>query len=106
MVSQVRVGQTDVFCDYSSRSIDENFRSTNISLDDWIKVESGLADWEIENLLEKIVRRGRSEYSDKELGEGSMVALDWGSPMSPVDFKKWQCRMSLLLIFPNVTCQI
>ena len=27
-------------------------------------------------------------------------------PLSHVDFKKWQCRMSLSLIFPNVTCQI
>ena len=26
--------------------------------------------------------------------------------MSHVHFKKWQCRMSLSLIFPNVTCQI
>ena len=26
--------------------------------------------------------------------------------MSHVDFKKWQCRMSLSHIFPNVTCQI
>ena len=25
--------------------------------------------------------------------------------MSPVDFKKCQCRMSLLLIYVNVTCQ-
>ena len=27
-------------------------------------------------------------------------------PMSHVDFKKWQCHMSLSLIFPNVTCRI
>ena len=33
-------------------------------------------------------------------------ALDEGPPMSHVDFKKWQCRMSLSLIFPNVTCRI
>ena len=26
-------------------------------------------------------------------------ALDGGSPMSPVDFKKWQCPLSLLLNF-------
>ena len=26
-------------------------------------------------------------------------ALDEGSPMSPVDFKKWQCPLSLLLTF-------
>ena len=26
--------------------------------------------------------------------------------MSHVDFKKLQCRISLSLIFPNVTCQI
>ena len=33
-------------------------------------------------------------------------ALHGGAPMSHVDFKKWQCRMSLLLIFSNVTCRI
>ena len=31
-------------------------------------------------------------------------ALDQGSPMSHVDFKKWQCRMSVSLIFSNATC--
>ena len=29
----------------------------------------------------------------------------WGSPMSHDDLKKWQCRMFLALILPNVTCQ-
>ena len=35
-------------------------------------------------------------------------ALDGGGgvPMSPVDFKKWQCRMALSLTFPTVTCRI
>ena len=33
-------------------------------------------------------------------------ALDGGPVMSHVDFKKWHCRMSLSLIFPNVTCRI
>ena len=33
-------------------------------------------------------------------------ALDRGSPMSHVDLKKWQGRMSLSLIFQNVTCRI
>ena len=29
-----------------------------------------------------------------------------GLPMSPVDFKKWQCHMSLPLIYARVACQI
>ena len=29
-----------------------------------------------------------------------------GGPMSPVDFKKWQCRMCLSLIYAHVTCRI
>ena len=33
-------------------------------------------------------------------------ALDGESPMSPVDFKKLQCRMSLSLSFPDVRFQI
>ena len=32
-------------------------------------------------------------------------ALDGGSPMSHVDFMKWQCRMFLSLILPNVECK-
>ena len=33
-------------------------------------------------------------------------AHDGGPPMLHVYSKKWQCRMSLSLIFSNVTCQI
>ena len=35
-------------------------------------------------------------------------ALDGGGgvPMSPADFKKWQRRISLSLIYAHVTCQI
>ena len=33
-------------------------------------------------------------------------ALDGGVPISHVDFKKWQCRMSLSLIFADVPCRI
>ena len=29
-----------------------------------------------------------------------------GVPMSPVNFKKWQCRMSLSLIYAHVACRI
>ena len=36
----------------------------------------------------------------------SRGGLDKGSPMSHVDFKKWQCRMSLSLTLLNVACQI
>ena len=35
-----------------------------------------------------------------------MWALDGGSPVWHVYFKKWQCCMSLSLIFPNVACRI
>ena len=41
-----------------------------------------------------------------EIDGRNMGALDVGSPMLHIDFKKWQCRMSLSLIFPDVTCQI
>ena len=33
-------------------------------------------------------------------------ALDRGVLMSCVDFKKWKCRMSLLLKIPDVSCRI
>ena len=39
-------------------------------------------------------------------GRGWPGALNGGSPVSHVDFKKWQCCMSLSLIFHNVICQI
>ena len=38
--------------------------------------------------------------------EGVWRALDGGFPMSHVDFKKWQCQMSLSRIFFNVACRI
>ena len=45
------------------------------------------------------------EYPTPVLGPLMGVA-GGGGGMSHVDFKKWQCRMSLSLIFPNVICRI
>ena len=36
----------------------------------------------------------------------ALPGLFGGFPMSHVDFKKWHCRMSLSLIFFNVTCRV
>ena len=36
-----------------------------------------------------------------ELDPGWVGALDGGSPMSHVDFKKWQCPLLLFLQFPS-----
>ena len=53
-------------------------------------------------------RGGGLYYTELKTNRQTVVlgALDGGPPMLPVDFKKWQCRMSLSLIFPNVACQI
>ena len=45
-----------------------------------------------------------SMYNISELGR--LMGGGGRGPMSHVDFKKWQCHMSLSLIFPNVTCRI
>ena len=45
----------------------------------------------------------RSTVKRPEGGTNKLGALDGGSIMSHVDFKKWQCHMSLSLIFLNVS---
>ena len=42
-----------------------------------------------------------STFSWDEAPISNPGALDGGSPMSHIDFKKWQCHMSLSLIFPQ-----
>ena len=37
---------------------------------------------------------------------GPLTGGGGGVPMSPVDFKKWQCHMSLPLSYARVACQI
>ena len=63
------------------------------------------------------LRHSHSQLGVDTLGEGGCELLEvrspqphnpplLGSPMSHVDFKKWQCHMSLSFIFSIVTCRI
>lgn len=62
MVSRRIVDQRFVFCDYAARSIELQVRAhTNMTLEDWIRIDDGLADEAILKVLERIRTRGRSE---------------------------------------------
>ena len=62
MISRRPVGTRFVFCDYASRSIEEQFEENNITLADWIKIHDRVGDAEVEDILQRIKQRGRSEY--------------------------------------------
>ena len=62
MISRRIVNQRLVFCDYASRSIEEQFRANNLTLADWIKIDDGLPQHEIDEVLRRINTRGRSTY--------------------------------------------
>lgn len=61
MVSRRKVDDRNVFCDYSSRSAEEAFRKSNITLADWIQIDDGINEKAIDTLLNRIRQRGRSE---------------------------------------------
>ena len=54
----------------------------------WVSGQGSLLKWTVWADLISVLER-------------SIGALDGGTPMSHVNFKKWQCRMSLSLIFLN-----
>ena len=60
MISRRIVSQKFVFCDYASRSIEEQFRANNLTLADWIKIDDGLPQREIDEVLRRVNNRGRS----------------------------------------------
>ena len=60
MISRRSVGQKHVFCDYASRSIEQGVLSTDMELSDWVKFSEGVTDIELDEILERITRRGRS----------------------------------------------
>ena len=60
------------------------------------------------NRLGLIVRHGKGMELVRELQLqlGPLTGVGGGVPMSPVDFKKSQCHMSLSLIYSHVPGQI
>ena len=56
-------------------------------------------------LFDQTIPAVRVTWSEN-VGLGLLVGLLVGDLMSHVDFKKWQCCMSLSLIFPDVPCRI
>ena len=66
--------------------------------------DRGLGDW-----FSKRSRIGLHRVSDAAFmlySIRALVRVGGGSPMSHLDFKKWQWRIALLLIFLNVRCRI
>ena len=55
------MGQIDIFCDYSARSIDEQFRASGIVIGDWIQFDKDLDDSEVQDILQRVEERGRSK---------------------------------------------
>ena len=60
MISRRIIDQRFVFCDYASRSIELQFRKNNLTLADWIKIDDGPPQNEIDDVLERVRTRGRS----------------------------------------------
>ena len=61
MISERSVGNVHVFCDYVSRSVESNFLKNNLTLADWMKLQRGVTDEDIDKMLSNIRHRSRSE---------------------------------------------
>ena len=61
MISRRKVGSRHVFCDYSSRAIEEYFRGTDVLLADLMQFDDGIADVDIDEQLIRAKQRGRGE---------------------------------------------
>ena len=62
MVTKRKTDNQNVFCDYSARSVVEEFRDNAIAINDNVEINPGISDYEIKAVLERIKGRGRSKY--------------------------------------------
>ena len=62
MVTKRRTDNRNVFCDYSARSVEEEFRNNMIAINDYVMINPGISDTEINGVLERIKGRGRSKF--------------------------------------------
>ena len=61
VISKRRTDNKNVFCDYSYRSIEEEFEKNAIEIADYIPISANIEDEEIDDVLEKARQRGRSK---------------------------------------------
>lgn len=61
MISKRKNDNRNVFCDYSSRSIEEAFHLNSIEIADYISIDAGITDKQIDTVLDRVKQRGRSK---------------------------------------------
>ena len=61
MITKRKTDNKNVFCDYSARSVEEEFRNNNITINDYVLINDGIADSDINAVLDRIRGRGRSK---------------------------------------------
>ena len=49
-------------CDFGARSIEERLATSNITIAEWVRTKDTIPDKEIDDLLQSISERARSEY--------------------------------------------
>ena len=60
MVSRLPRPPKHVFCDYASRSVDEHFRDSTVSLSEWQRINDGVSPTQIDDILIRLQQRARS----------------------------------------------
>ena len=61
MITKRKTDNKNVFCDYSARSVEEEFRNNNITINDYVLINDGIPDSDINAVLDRIRGRGRSK---------------------------------------------
>ena len=61
MVTKRKTDNRNVFCDYSARSVEEEFRNNGIVINDYMLIDTELSDMDINIVLDRIKGRGRSK---------------------------------------------
>lgn len=61
IISKRKADNRNVFCDYSARSIVESFDENGIKIADFILIDAGITDDEIESSLKRAKLSGRSK---------------------------------------------
>jgi hypothetical protein len=63
IISKRKSSQRHVFCDYSTRSVETAFSENDIKIVDFIPIEAGIADGQIDIVLSRAKQRARSELT-------------------------------------------
>ena len=61
IISKRMSSQRHVFCDYSSRSVEQAFNDNDIEIADFIRIDEGISDIQIDVVLNRAKQRSRSK---------------------------------------------